>query len=78
MQNGLSELLETAMYKEIASQSFYIAGQQKTDDPGARALMKELAEEELRHSQMLKELERALTTTRADIRLTETACSREN
>ena len=56
MQNDLSELLETAMYKEIASQAFYIAGQQKTDDPGARALMKELAEEELRHSQMLKGL----------------------
>lgn len=56
MQDELRELLEAAMYKEIASQAFYIAGQNKTDDPGAKALMKELAEEELRHSQMLKEL----------------------
>lgn len=44
------------MYKEIASQAFYIAGQDNTDDPGAKALMKELAEEELRHLQVLKEL----------------------
>jgi len=56
MQGELGELLQTAMYKEVASQAFYIAGQNKTDDPGAKALMKELAEEELRHSQMLKEL----------------------
>ena len=33
--------------------AFYIAGQDSTDDPGAKALMKELAEEELRHSQMV-------------------------
>jgi rubrerythrin len=45
-----------AIYKEIASQAFYIAGQNKTDDPGAKALMKELAEEELRHSRWLKNL----------------------
>lgn len=56
MQDELRELLETAMYREIASQAFYIAGQNKTDDPGAKALMKELAEGELRHSQMLKGL----------------------
>lgn len=56
MQDELSELLQTARYKEVASQAFYIAGQNKTDDPGAKALMKELVEEELRHSQMLKEL----------------------
>ena len=40
---------DTAIYKEIASQAFYIAGQSKTQDPGAKALMKELAQEELRH-----------------------------
>jgi len=56
MQDELSELLETAMHQEIVSQAFYTAGQQKTDDPSARALMRELAEEESRHLEMLKEL----------------------
>jgi len=56
MQDEFTELLDTAMYKEIASQAFYIAGRNLTKDPGAKALMKELAEEELRHSQWLKEL----------------------
>lgn len=56
MQDELRELLEAAMYKEIASQAFYIAGQNNTEDPGAKVLMKELAEEELRHLQMLKEV----------------------
>jgi rubrerythrin len=56
MQDELSELLQTAIYKEIASQAFYSAAQSKTSDPGAKALLKELAEEELRHSQVLMEL----------------------
>ena len=56
MQDELSELLQTAIYKEVASQAFYSAARSKTDDPGARALLKELAEEELRHSQALTEL----------------------
>ncbi len=54
MSDELTELLDAAMYKEIASQAFYIAGQNKTQDPGAKALMKELAEEELKHLQWLK------------------------
>lgn len=56
MSDELAELLDTAIYREIASQAQYIAGQSQTRDPGARALMKELAEEELRHSELLKEL----------------------
>jgi len=56
MSDELTELLDAAMYKEIASQAFYIAGQNKTQDPGAKALMKELAEEELKHLQWLKNL----------------------
>jgi len=56
MQSELADLLNAAMYKEIASQAFYIAGQSKTQDPGAKALMKELAQEELRHSEWLKNL----------------------
>ena len=56
MTDELAELLDTAIYKEIAAQAFYIAGQGKTQDPAARALMKELAEEELKHSQWLTNL----------------------
>jgi len=56
MQNELRELLDTALYKEIASQAFYEAGQTRTDDPGAKALMEELAEDERRHADMLREL----------------------
>ena len=56
MPDELVELWDTAIYKEIASQAFYIAGQSKTQDPGAKALMKELAREELKHSQWLKNL----------------------
>ena len=54
MPDELTELLDMAIYKEIASQALYIGGQSKTEDPGAKALMKELAEEELKHSQWLK------------------------
>jgi len=53
MSDELTDLLDTAIYKEIASQAFYVAGQSKTEDPGAKALMKELAEEELKHLRSL-------------------------
>jgi len=56
MPDELFELLDTAIYKEIVSQALYIAGQSRTQDAGAKALMKELAEEELKHSQWLKNL----------------------
>lgn len=56
MTDELTELLDTAIYKEIASQAFYIAGQKQTRDTGAITLMKELAEEELKHSRLLKQL----------------------
>ena len=54
MPDELAELLDTAIYKEIAAQAFYIAGQEKTQDPSARALMRELAEEELKHARWLE------------------------
>jgi rubrerythrin len=56
MSDELTEVLETALYKEIAAEAFYSAGQNNTTDPGARSLMKELAEEERRHVQVLKSL----------------------
>ena len=56
MPDELMGLLDTAIYREIVSQAFYSAGQKQTTDPGAKALMKELAGEEMRHSERLKEL----------------------
>ena len=44
------------MYREIASQSVYEAGQEHTNDPGARELMKELAADEKQHAQILRDL----------------------
>ena len=51
MLDELTELLDKVIYKEIVSQAFYVAGQSKTQDPGVRALMEELAQEELRHAE---------------------------
>jgi rubrerythrin len=56
MRDEPTELLDTAIYKEIASQAYYIAGQDKTDDPAARKLMGELAGEELKHARWLAAL----------------------
>ena len=56
MPDELNELLDSAIYKEIVSQAIYEAAQEKTEDPGAKALLKELAKEELGHSQRLKKL----------------------
>ena len=56
MENELQELLESAMYAEIASQAIYTESQNKTSDPGAKALMKELAEDAKRHLEMLREI----------------------
>lgn len=54
MQQEMHDLLEAAMYKEIAAQATYEAAVMQTNDLGAQALMKELAEEEAQHLQMLK------------------------
>jgi rubrerythrin len=56
VRDELTELLDTAIYKEIASQAFYMAGQEKTDDSGARLLMEELAQDELKHARWLEAL----------------------
>lgn len=50
-----ADLLQMAMYREVASNAFYVAGQGKTEDPGAAALMKELAGEESEHYRRLAE-----------------------
>ena len=56
MQDELTELLDTAIYKEIASEALYSAAQGKTDDPGTKTLLKELAAEEKGHQVRLKKL----------------------
>jgi len=56
MTDELADILDTALYKEIASQALYAAAQSKTEDPGAKTLMKELVEEEQKHAQQLKKL----------------------
>lgn len=56
MPDELAELLDSAIYKEIASQAVYEAAQSKTEDPGVKALLKELAKEEFGHAQRLKKL----------------------
>jgi bacterioferritin (cytochrome b1) len=56
MQNEFLDVLDSAIYKEIASEAFYLAMQNKTQDPGAQSLMREMAEEEKKHSQWIKAL----------------------
>jgi hypothetical protein len=56
MVEELAGLLDTAIYKEVASQAWYLAGQKQTRDPAAKALMKELAAEEGSHAAKLKDL----------------------
>lgn len=59
MTDELSELWDTAIYKEIASQSLYIEAQRDTDYPPARAMLAELAAEELKHAETLRKMKEA-------------------
>ena len=56
MQDEMSEVLDAAIYKEIAAEALYTAAQKQTTDAGARALMRGLAEEEKKHATWLKDL----------------------
>jgi rubrerythrin len=74
----LVELIDTAIYKEVASQSWYLAGMKAAGDPGAKALMGELATQEAGHADRLKALRergtgrlRARAPEVADLRLSE-------
>ncbi|MFO8009950.1 MAG: ferritin family protein [Dehalococcoidia bacterium] len=55
MSTELDEIMETAMYKEVASQAQYDEASRRIEDPGARQLLRELAEEEGHHLKMLKD-----------------------
>jgi len=56
MPDELAEVLDSAIYKEIASQAVYEAAQLKTEDPAAKELLKELAGQEVKHAEKLKAL----------------------
>jgi rubrerythrin len=56
MENEFADLLDTAIYKEIASEALYSALKEKTSDPGARALMENLAEQEKMHARRLTDI----------------------
>lgn len=55
MEDEIAELLDSAIYKEIASEALYLAVQDKTTDPGASKLMQELAGEERDHAEWIRE-----------------------
>jgi rubrerythrin len=56
MPDELSDVLDTAIYKEVASQAMYEAAQRKTDDPAAMKLLKDLSRQEIKHAEKLKDL----------------------
>ena len=61
MPDELTELLDTAMYREIVSQAIYEAGQKNTKNQAAIALMKELAGEEVQHVALIREFKEKKT-----------------
>ena len=54
MNDEVSEILETAMMKEVASSAMYRQAVAMTDDPAAATLLRELAAEEDEHLALLK------------------------
>jgi len=56
MNEEISKLLEAAMYKEVAANAFYSQAAKNIDDPGAKKLLKELADAEMKHLNTFKEL----------------------
>ncbi len=56
MQDEITDLLDSAIYKEIAAEALYLALQNKTQDPGASALMREMASEEKHHAEWITAL----------------------
>jgi rubrerythrin len=56
MEEEIHQLLDAAISKETASQALYAQLQNKTDDPGARQLMKELEADEKSHARWIAKL----------------------
>ncbi len=78
MNEEVSEILETAMLKEVASAAMYRQGTMVASEPAVTTLLEELADEEGRHLAVLKNLDPAniketpaLKTRIADLRLSD-------
>jgi rubrerythrin len=56
LEDEVVDVLNAAIYKEIAAEALYQAVQNRTSDPGAAALMKEMADEEKRHAEWITNL----------------------
>ncbi|MEN8614635.1 ferritin family protein [Dehalogenimonas sp. THU2] len=56
MNDEIAELLEAAMFKEVASAALYRKSAGMTDDPAAATLLRELAGTEEKHLDSLKNL----------------------
>lgn len=56
MNEALLEVLDTAIYQEVASQAVYRVAQAQTDDPAAIKLLKDLEAEDVKHADWLKDL----------------------
>ncbi len=54
MNEELREVLDTAIYQEVAAQALYRAAQTQTEDPAAVRLFQELEAEEVKHAGWLK------------------------
>ncbi len=58
MMSEWDELLDTAIKREINSRAVYLAGEKVAGDPAAKALMKELAEDEIKHIEYLEKIKK--------------------
>jgi rubrerythrin len=56
MKNEVRDLLDIAIDREIISEAFYLAAINKTEDTGARELLRELAVREAAHREWVKAL----------------------
>lgn len=77
MQDEFMELLDTAIYKEIASEALYSALKDSAPDPSAISLLGELSEEEQKHVSCLMDFKEDGSTQKwskgmvADLRLSD-------
>lgn len=66
MSDEINELLDTALYKEIASQSLYSAALAKAGDADAKQLLQELVLQEEKHADQLRSLKEKGLPQRAE------------
>jgi rubrerythrin len=52
----IEDIIEAAMFQEIASQAFYVAAQNQSPEPGVETMLKDLAAEEGKHLDWLRNI----------------------